>query len=66
MAIEVFKVEEKGHGGILSDEFVEWRYTLEQQTVLNSHAENNTVQMNGLNVTAGDAPQAALADIPMS
>ncbi|ATZ58569.1 Bcrai1 [Botrytis cinerea B05.10] len=66
MAIEVFKVEEKGHGGILSDEFVEWRGKLGQQTSLNSHVENSTVQMNGLNVTAGDAPQTALADTPLS
>ena len=66
MAIEVFKVEEKGHGGILSDEFVEWRGKLGQQTSLNSHVENSTVQMNGLNVTAGDAPQTTLADTPLS
>ncbi|EMR90125.1 putative protein rai1 protein [Botrytis cinerea BcDW1] len=66
MAIEVFKVEEKGHGGILSDEFVEWRGKLGQQTSLNSHVENSTVQMNGLNVTAGDAPQTALTDTPLS
>lgn len=66
MAIEVFKVEEKGHGGILSDEFVEWRAKLDQQTGLNSHVENSTVQMNGLNVTGGDARQAALAEIALS
>ncbi|KAB8291731.1 hypothetical protein EYC80_006528 [Monilinia laxa] len=56
MAIEVFKVEEvKGYGGILSDEFIEWRKTLNQQTTtFGSDVGINTVQINGMQVTAVD------------
>lgn len=67
MAIEVFKVEEvKGHGGILSDEFVQWRNALNQHMPIESHVENNTMRMNGMHVTAGDASESILTNIPMS
>ncbi|EDN92963.1 hypothetical protein SS1G_08828 [Sclerotinia sclerotiorum 1980 UF-70] len=64
MAIEVFKTEEvEGHGGILSDEFVEWRNAFNRQTAHDSHVANNTVQMNGMNIAAGDAPESVLDDV---
>ncbi|KAJ8068243.1 hypothetical protein OCU04_003811 [Sclerotinia nivalis] len=64
MAIEVFKTEEaQGHGGILSDEFVEWRNIFNRQTAHDSHVTNNTVQMKGMKITAGDAPESVLDDI---
>ncbi|CAD6445064.1 bf97a254-7ea1-44ce-9949-889bd8ccca96 [Sclerotinia trifoliorum] len=64
MAIEVFKTEEvKGHGGILSDQFVEWRNTFNRQTAHDSHVTNNTVQMNGMKIAAGDAPESVLDDV---
>ena len=31
--LEVFKIEESGYGGILSDEFVEWRLHLQAKKV---------------------------------
>ncbi|KAI9641210.1 decapping endonuclease targeting mRNA [Ciborinia camelliae] len=68
MAIEVFKVEEvKGHGGILSDEFVNWRNAfINQQAALSSDVEIDAAQMNGTHDTAMDASESVLANMPMS
>ncbi|KAA8563743.1 hypothetical protein EYC84_011761 [Monilinia fructicola] len=61
MVIEVFKVAEvKGYGGILSDEFIEWRETLQRQTTsLSSDDDLNTVQIQGTPVTAVDTTSDA-------
>lgn len=61
MVIEVFKVAEvKGYGGILSDEFIEWRETLQRQTTsLSSDDDLNTVQIQGTSVTAVDTTSDA-------
>ena len=57
MIIEVYKVEERGHGGILTDEFISWR--------MKHAAVSNAVQINGLPVTMADDTASVLANMRM-
>lgn len=66
ITIEVFKTEDiKGYGGILSDEFVEWRASLTQPETLGSDVEMNTMQKDGMHDSAGDVPETKSTNVHM-
>ena len=53
--IEIFKLEETGHGDILSDEFINWRIklALNEQDLEQKNTEETTRQGNNGQVDGG-------------
>jgi hypothetical protein len=56
--IDIFKIEETGHGDILSDEFINWRIKL----ALNSGNVTSATEVTGIEATASEVTATEMTD----